>query len=82
MNPGTLALCMQKYLVVRTRAAGNVRINCRTGRIYSERKNLDPILRRSTRKYLIREGFVEQALGILDPELNESADLFLDDISN
>jgi hypothetical protein len=70
---------MRKYLVIVTQAAGVARINRKTGRIRWEQKNLDPALRRYTRKYLVREGFVEQALGILDPELDERADLFLDD---
>ena len=70
---------MQKNLVVMTQAAGIVRINRRTGRIFWEQKNLDPVLRQYAKKYLVEEGFVEQAIGALDPQPNESADLFLDD---
>jgi hypothetical protein len=73
---------MQKNLVVTTQAAGIVRINCRTGRIYWEQKNLDPVLKQYAKKYLLEEGFVEQALGVLDPEPDKSADFSPDDVSN
>jgi hypothetical protein len=43
-----------------------------------EENNLDPVLRQYAKKYLVEEGFVEQAVGALDPEPNQSADLFLD----
>jgi hypothetical protein len=69
MDVAILTPRMRKYLVVITQA-GIAHINCKTGRIRWEQKNLDPALRRYTRKYLVREGFIEQALGILDPELN------------
>lgn len=70
---------MQKYLVVVTQAAGIVRINRKTGRVYWEQKNLDPVLRRYAKNYLVKEGFVETALGILDPDPNEGGDLFFND---
>jgi len=79
MDLAILTPCMRKYLVVITQAAGVARIDRKTGRIRWEQKNLDPALRRYARKYLVREGFIELALGILDPELNERVDLFLDD---
>ena len=82
MDLASLTLFMQKNLVVMTHAAGIVRINRRTGRILWEENNLDPVLMQYAKKYLVEEGFVEQAVGALDPEPNQSADLFLDDISN
>src|SRR5260221_82716 len=40
----------------------------------------DSVVKQYAKKYVVQEGFVEQALGVLNPETNESADLFLDDI--
>jgi hypothetical protein len=82
MDLAVLTPSMQKNLVVMTQGAGIVRINRKTGQILWEQKNLDPVLRQYAKKYLVEEGFIEQALGALDPQPNESVDLFLDDISN
>jgi hypothetical protein len=82
MNLAVLMSSMQKNLFVMTQAAGIVRINRKTGQILWEEKNLDPVLRQYAKKYLVEEGFIEQALGALDPQPSESGDLFLDDISN
>jgi hypothetical protein len=70
---------MRKKLVVMTQAAGIVHINRKTGQILWEQRNLDPVLRQYAKKYLVEEGFIEQALGALDPQPSESGDLFLDD---
>ncbi len=71
---------MQKHLSVITHAAGIVHINRQNGHLFWEEENLDPVVKQYAKKYLVQEGFVEQALGVLNPETNESADLFLDDI--
>jgi len=73
---------MQKHLSVITQKAGMVHINCQTGHLFWEEENLDPVLQQYAKKYLVQEGFLEQAIGALDPQINESADLFLEDISN
>ena len=73
---------MQKHLSVKTQRAGIVYINCQTGHMFWEEENLDPVVRQYAKKYLVQEGFLEQAIGALDPQINESADLFLEDISN
>jgi hypothetical protein len=74
---------MQKHLSVITHAAGGVvHINRQTGHLFWEEENLDPVVKQYAKKYLVQEGFVEQALGALDPEPNESANLYRDDISN
>jgi hypothetical protein len=73
---------MQKHLFVKTQRAGIVYINCQTGHMFWEEENLDPVVRQYAKKYLVQEGFLEQAIGALDPQINESADLFLEDISN
>jgi hypothetical protein len=73
---------MQKYLSVRIRKAGVVHINCENGNLFWEEDNLDPVSRQYVKKYLVQEGFVELALGALDPQPAYDADLFLDEISN
>jgi hypothetical protein len=73
---------MQKHLSVKTQRAGIVHINCQSGHMFWEKENLDPVVRQYAKKYLVQEGFLEQAIGALDPQINESADLFLEDISN
>ncbi|HEX6565265.1 MAG TPA: hypothetical protein VF020_13325 [Chthoniobacterales bacterium] len=82
MDLAVLTLSMQKSLVVITQGAGIVRINRKTGQMLWEQKGLDPVLKQYAKKYLVEEGFVEQALGALDPLPSESEDLFLDDIPN
>ena len=73
---------MQKHLSVNTHTAGMVHINCQTGSLFWEEENLDPVLRQYAEKYLVEEGFLEQAFGILDPQPNYDADPLLDEILN
>jgi hypothetical protein len=73
---------MQKYLSVTTHRAGIVHINCQTGQMFWEEENLDPVVKQYAKKYLVQEGFVEQALGVLDPAPHQVPDLFLDDVLN
>jgi hypothetical protein len=73
---------MQKHLSVKTQSAGVVHINCQTGHLFWEEENLDPVVSQYAKKYLVQEGFVEQALGVLDPQPNYKADPLLDEILN
>jgi hypothetical protein len=73
---------MQNYLSVKTQTAGVVYINCQTGPLFWEEENLDRVSMQYAEKYLLQEGFVEQALEVLYPQPSCDADLFLDDISN
>ena len=73
---------MQKHLSVKTRKAGIVHINCQNGHLFWEQENLDPVVRQYVKKYLVQEGFVELALGVLNPQPNYDADPLLDEISN
>jgi hypothetical protein len=59
---------MQKYLSVTTHRAGIVHINCQSGRLFWEEESLDPVVQQYAKKYLVQEGFIEHALGALDPE--------------
>lgn len=71
---------MQKHLSVKTQRAGMVHINCQSGHLFWEEENLDPIVTQYAKKYLVQEGFLEQALGVLDPKPNYDPDLFPDEI--
>jgi hypothetical protein len=71
---------MQKHLSVKTQRAGMVHINCQSGDMFWEEENLDPVTRQYAKKYLVEEGFLEKALGVLDPQPNYHAELFLDEI--
>jgi len=82
MNLAFQRSSMQKHLSVITRAAGVVHINRKTGLVFWEREDLDPVLKQYTKNYLWVEGFIELAIGILDPQPNEGSDLFLDDVLN
>ena len=73
---------MQKYLSVTTHRAGIVHINRQTGHLFWEEENLDPVVQQYAKKYLVQEGFVELALGVLDPEPNYDANPFFDEIAN
>ena len=71
---------MQKHLSVVTHRAGMVHINCQSGQLFWEEEDLDPVVKQYAKKYLVQEGFLEQALGVLDPVPQEVPDLFLDDV--
>jgi hypothetical protein len=58
---------MQKNFSVVTDATGIVHIDRQTGVMLWEQEDLDPVLKQYAKKYLVSEGFLEQALGILDP---------------
>ena len=72
---------MQEYLSVKTQMAGIVHINRQTGHMFWEEENLDPVIRQYAKKYLVQEGFLEQALGILNPQPSYGANPFLDEIA-
>ncbi|MBV9877879.1 MAG: hypothetical protein JO025_24340 [Verrucomicrobia bacterium] len=61
---------------------GVVHINCQNGHLFWEQANLYSVSRQYVKKYLVQEGFVELALGVLDPQPTYDAGLFLDEISN
>jgi hypothetical protein len=69
---------MQKHLLVKTQRAGLVHINRQSGRLFWEEENLDPVVQQYAKKYLVQEGFVEQALGALEPQ-RDGLSLFYDE---
>jgi len=72
---------MQKNFSVVTDATGVVHIDRQTGVMLWEQEDLDPVLKQYAKKYLVSEGFLEQALGVLDPLPDPEIVLFLDTIS-
>ena len=72
---------MQHYLSVSTDAAGVVHIDRQTGVMFWEKEDLDPVLKQYAKKYILDEGFLEQALGALETLPDRQIDAFFDDAS-
>jgi hypothetical protein len=72
---------MQKNLSIMTDATGIVHIDRQTGVMNWEQEHLDPVLKQYAKKYLVYEGFLEEALGVLEPLPDPEISLFLDSIS-
>jgi hypothetical protein len=68
---------MQENFSVTTHLAGTVHINRSTGALSWDRANLDPVIRRYVKMYLFDEGFIEHALGMLDPAIDEAVTALL-----
>jgi hypothetical protein len=75
------SILMQKSFFVLTSVTGIVQIDRQTGVMHWEREDLDPVSKRYAKRYLVCEGFLEQALGVLEPSLDPETVLFLDSIS-
>ena len=61
---------------------GTVYINQATGALTWDRPMADPVMKSYAKKYLHDEGFVEQALGILDPVINDEVNLLLKSVDH
>ena len=61
---------MQENYSVANHLAGTVHIDRVTGTLRWDRKNLDPVIQRYVKRHLFDEGFIEQAIGMLDPALD------------
>jgi hypothetical protein len=59
----------EKYSIA-NHLAGTVHIDAATGALSWDRNNLDPVIQRYVKRYLFDEGFIEEALGMLDPRLD------------
>jgi hypothetical protein len=71
---------MERYLRVHTSMGGFVRIEPTTGNLRWEREDLDPVKLQYAKKYLAIEGFIEQAIGALDPAPDSEVKAMLDSI--
>jgi hypothetical protein len=56
---------MRQNISVTSPMAGIVHIDSETGMVTFEEKHLDPVLKQFAKKYLVYEGFIEQAIGAL-----------------
>ena len=72
---------MKHYFSVLTDAVGVVHIDRQTGGMFWEQEDLDPVLKQYAKKYIIDEGFLEQALGALEPLPDREIDSFIDNAS-
>ncbi len=61
---------MQEKYSIANHLAGTVHIDHATGALSWDRKDLDPVIQRYVKRYLFDEGFIEEALGMLDPRLD------------
>lgn len=61
---------MQEKNSVTNHLVGTVHIDRATGALTWEQLNLDPVIQRYVKRYLFDEGFIEQALGMLDPVID------------
>jgi len=59
----------EKYSIA-NHLAGTVHIDSATGALSWDQNNLDPVIQRYVKRYLFDEGFIEEALGMLDPKLD------------
>jgi hypothetical protein len=60
--------------------AGIVHIDSVTGTTNFEERDVDPVLRQFAKRYLVCEGFIEQAIGALDPVPDQWVTMLLDNI--
>jgi hypothetical protein len=75
---------MQAKYSVTNQWVGLVYIDHATGAMSWDQPLADPVVKSYVKKYLFDEGFVEQALGILDPVINDEITTMLnscDDLS-
>ena len=72
---------MQHYFSVLTDAVGVVHIDRQTGVMFWEQEDLDPVLKQYAKKYIIDEGFLERAIGALEPLPDREIGSFFDDAS-
>jgi hypothetical protein len=77
----TVTLMQAKYSVA-IHLVGTVHINRATGALSWDRENLDPVIKSYIKKYLFDEGFIEHALGMLDPAIDQEITALLDSLSD
>jgi len=73
---------MQAKYSVAIHLVGIVQINHSTGALSWDKENLDPVIKSYIKKYLFDEGFVEHALGMLDPALDQEINALLDSLAD
>jgi hypothetical protein len=69
---------MQEKYSVAHPLVGTVHIDPITGALSWGQDNLDPVIKRYVKRYLFDEGFIEQALGMLDPVIDQDITALLE----
>jgi hypothetical protein len=72
---------MQAKYSVAIHLVGTVQINHSTGALSWDKENLDPVVKSYVKKYLFDEGFIEHALGMLDPAIDQEINALLDSLT-
>jgi hypothetical protein len=62
---------MQDKYTVSHHLAGTVHIDHITGAVSWDQETIDPLIKRYAKRYLFDEGFIEDALGMLDPAIDQ-----------
>jgi hypothetical protein len=65
-----LRTSMQEKYNVSHHLAGTVHIDHITGAVSWDQVTIDPLIKRYAKRYLFDEGFIEHALGLLDPAID------------
>jgi hypothetical protein len=61
---------MQEKYTVSHHLAGTLQIDYLTGAVSWNQENIDPLVKSYAKRYLFDEGFIEHALGMLDPAID------------
>ena len=68
---------MQEKCSIAHPLVGTVHIDHITGALSWDQDDLDPLVKRYVKRYLFDEGFIEQALGMLDPVIDQEVTALL-----
>jgi hypothetical protein len=68
---------MQEKYIVAHPLAGPIHIDHITGALGWNQATIDPLIKRYVKRYLFDEGFIEHALGMLDPAIDHETVLLL-----
>jgi hypothetical protein len=68
---------MQEKYTVAHPLVGPIHIDHITGALSWNQKTIDPVIKRYVKLYLFDEGFIEHALGMLDPAIDQETALLL-----
>jgi hypothetical protein len=68
---------MQGKYVVAHPLVGFIHIDYVTGALVWNQDTIDPLIKRYVKRYLFDEGFIEHALGMLDPAIDQETALLL-----
>ena len=73
---------MQAKYSVAIHPVGIVDIDHATGALSWDKENLDPVTKSYIKKYLFDEGFIEHALGMLDPAIDQEINALLQSLGD